>query len=112
VEKGDGAPSTGTSTGSKRTEKHPAAPRHSKKRPRSSETTEVLENPTSKHRRIIQNWSNEEEEENLTTDLLNPRRKKGCRADGLGGTIETSSGTSSRDTDGINCGYVPCAATK
>jgi hypothetical protein len=76
VEKGDGAPSTGTSTGSKRMEKHPAAPEHSKKRPRSSETTEVLENLTSKRRRIIQNWSDEEEEENLTANLLNPRRKK------------------------------------
>jgi hypothetical protein len=55
VEKGDGAPSTRTSTGSKRTEKHPAAPEHSKKRPGSSETMEVPENPTSKRRRIIQN---------------------------------------------------------
>jgi hypothetical protein len=42
VEKGDGAPSTRTSTGSKRMEKHPAAPEHSKKRPGSSETMEVL----------------------------------------------------------------------
>jgi hypothetical protein len=55
VEKGDGAPSTGTSTGSKRTEKHPAAPEHSKKRSGSSETTEVPKNLTSKRRRIIQN---------------------------------------------------------
>jgi hypothetical protein len=76
VEKGDRAPSTGTSTSSKRTEKHPAAPEHLKKRPGSSETTEVPKNPTSKRRRIIQNWSDEEEEENLTADLLNPRRKK------------------------------------
>jgi hypothetical protein len=53
MEKGDGAPSTGTSTGSKRMEKHPAAPNHSKKRIGSLETTEVPENLTSKRRQII-----------------------------------------------------------
>jgi hypothetical protein len=52
MEKGDRAPSTGTSTGSKRTEKHPATPEHLKKRPGSSETTEVPKNLTSKRRRI------------------------------------------------------------
>jgi hypothetical protein len=54
MEKGDGAPSTRTSTGSKRTEKHLVAPENLKKRPGSSETIEVPENPTSKRRRIIQ----------------------------------------------------------
>jgi hypothetical protein len=76
VEKGDRAPSTRTSTSSKNTEKHLATLEHSKKRSRSSETTEVPENPTSKRRRIIQNLSDEEEEENLTADLLNPCRRK------------------------------------
>jgi hypothetical protein len=37
----------------------------------------VLENPTSKRRQIIQNWSDEEEEENPTANLLNPHRWKG-----------------------------------
>jgi hypothetical protein len=54
-------------------EKQPVAPDHSKKRPGSSEATGVPENPTNKRRRIIQDWSDEDEEENLTADLLNPR---------------------------------------
>jgi hypothetical protein len=53
-------------------EKKPVAPDHSKKRPGSSEATGVLKNPTSKRRRIIQDWSDEDKEENLTADLLNP----------------------------------------
>jgi hypothetical protein len=77
VEKGDGAPSTRTNTGSRTTEKHPVAPEHSKKRPRSAETTGMMENPTSKRHRIIQDWSDEDEEENLTTNLLNPHQRKG-----------------------------------
>jgi hypothetical protein len=52
-EEEDGAPSTGTGTRSRTTDKHPVAPEHSKKRPNSSETMGVLENPTSKHRRMI-----------------------------------------------------------
>jgi hypothetical protein len=76
VEKGDGVPSTRTNTSSKRMEKHPAALEHSKKRTGSLETTEVLENLTSKRRRIIQDWSVEDEENDLTTNLLNPRRRK------------------------------------
>jgi hypothetical protein len=32
----------------------------------------VPENPTSKRRRIIQNWSDEDKEENPTADLLTP----------------------------------------
>jgi hypothetical protein len=54
VEKGDGAPSAGTDTGSRKTEKHLVALEYSKKRPGSSETTGMLENPTSKRRRMIQ----------------------------------------------------------
>jgi hypothetical protein len=72
----EGAPSTGTDTRSQGAEKHPVAPDHSKKRPRSSEATGAPENPTSKHRRIIQDWSDEEEEENLTADMLNPCQRK------------------------------------
>jgi hypothetical protein len=53
-EEGDGAPSTGIDTRSRVAEKQPVAPEHSKKRPESSETMGVSENPTSKHRRIIQ----------------------------------------------------------
>jgi hypothetical protein len=37
----------------------------------------VPKNPTSKRRRIIQYWSDKDEEENPTTDLLNPCQKKG-----------------------------------
>jgi hypothetical protein len=58
-------------------EKQPVAPDHSKKNPWSSEATGVPENLTSKRRWIIQDWSDEDEEENLTTDLLNPCQKKG-----------------------------------
>jgi hypothetical protein len=76
VDKGDRAPSTRTSTSSKRTEKHPAAPEHSKKRPGSSETTEVPENLTNKRRQIIQDWSDEDEENDPTADLLNPHQRK------------------------------------
>jgi hypothetical protein len=72
-EEGGRAPSTGTNTRSRMAEKQPVAPKHSKKRPRSSETTRVPKNPTSKRRQIIQNWSDEEEKENPTTDLLTPR---------------------------------------
>jgi hypothetical protein len=36
----------------------------------------VLENPTSKRHRMIQSWSDEDEEENSTTDLLIPRQRK------------------------------------
>jgi hypothetical protein len=74
---GEGAPSTGIDTRSMVAEKQPAASDHSKKRPGSSETTEALENLTSKRRRIIQDWSDKDEEENPATDLLNPRQRKG-----------------------------------
>jgi hypothetical protein len=77
VEEGDGAPSTETDTRSRTTDKHPVAPEHLKKRPRSSETMGMLENPTSKHRQMIQSWSDDEEEENPTTNLLIPRQRKG-----------------------------------
>jgi hypothetical protein len=73
VEEGDGAPSVGRNTGSRRAEKHPVTTEHSKKRPRSSETTGTQENPTNKRRRMIQSWSDEDEEENLITDMLTPR---------------------------------------
>jgi hypothetical protein len=36
----------------------------------------MLENPTSKRRRMIQSWS-DEEEENLAADLLTPHQRKG-----------------------------------
>jgi hypothetical protein len=35
------------------------------------------ENPTSKRHRMIQSWSDEDEEENPTADLLIPRQRKG-----------------------------------
>jgi hypothetical protein len=35
------------------------------------------ENPTSKRRRMIQSWSDEDEEENPATDLLTPCQRKG-----------------------------------
>jgi hypothetical protein len=35
------------------------------------------ENPTSKRRRMIQSWSDEDEEENPAADLLTPRQRKG-----------------------------------
>jgi hypothetical protein len=57
--------------------KHPVALEHSKKRPGSSETMGVLENLTSKCRRIIQSWLDEDKEENPTADLLIPRKRKG-----------------------------------
>jgi hypothetical protein len=71
-----GAPSTRTDTRSRMMEKHPVAPEHSKKRPGSLETTGMPKNPTSKRRRIIQDWSDEDEENDPTTDLLNPHRRK------------------------------------
>jgi predicted lipid-binding transport protein (Tim44 family) len=74
---GEGAPSTRTDTRSKVAEKQPVTPDHSKKRPGSSEATGAHENPTSKHRQIIQDWSDEDEEENPTADLLNFRQRKG-----------------------------------
>jgi hypothetical protein len=77
TEGGEGAPSTGTDTKSRMMEKHPVAPEHSKKRPGSLETTGLPKNPTSKRRRIIQDWSDEDKEENLISNLLNPRRRKG-----------------------------------
>jgi hypothetical protein len=52
-------------------------PEHSKKRPGSSETMGVPENPTSKHRWMIQSWSDEDEEENPTSNLCIPRQRKG-----------------------------------
>jgi hypothetical protein len=77
VEEGDGAPSAGADTGSRRAEKHPVTPKHSKKRLRSSETTGMPENLTSKRRRMIQSWSDEDKEENPVVDLLTPRQRKG-----------------------------------
>jgi hypothetical protein len=73
-EGGEGAPSTGIDMRSRMAEKQLVTPEHSKKRPGSLES---MGNLTSKHRRIIQDWSDEDEEENLTTDLLNPRHRKG-----------------------------------
>jgi hypothetical protein len=67
-EGGEGAPSTGTDTRSRMAEKQPVALDHSKKRPGSSEAMGVPKNPTSKRSRIIQDWSDEDEEENPTTD--------------------------------------------
>jgi tRNA G37 N-methylase TrmD len=58
-------------------DKHPVTPEHSKKRLGSLETMGVPENLTSKHHRMIQSWSDEDEEENPTADLLNPRQRKG-----------------------------------
>jgi hypothetical protein len=66
-----------TDTKSRMPEKQPVVPEHSKKRPRSSEAMGVPENLTSKRHRIIQNWSDEDEEENPTADLLTPHQKKG-----------------------------------
>jgi hypothetical protein len=77
IEKGDGAPSIETNTDSRRAEKHAVTPEHSKKRSGSSETTRILENLTTKRRRMIQSWSNEDEEENLAADLLTPHQRKG-----------------------------------
>jgi hypothetical protein len=76
-EGGEGAPSTGTDTRSRMAEKQPVALDHSKKRPRSSEAMGVPENLTSKRRQIIQDWSDEDEEENPNANLLNPRQRKG-----------------------------------
>jgi hypothetical protein len=59
IEEGEGAPSAGTDTSSRRAEKHPITPEHLKKRPGSSET---MGNPTSKCRWIIQDWSDEDKE--------------------------------------------------
>jgi hypothetical protein len=112
MEKRDGAPSTRTSSDSKRTEKHPATPEQSKKRQRSSETTEVLENPTSKRRRIIQDWSDEDEENDPTADLLNPHWRKDVEQMVQEGAIETSSGTSAGNADSVNRCYITCATTK
>jgi hypothetical protein len=53
--------------------KQPVASDHSKKRLGSLEATGAPENLTNKRRRIIQDWSDEDEEENSTADLLNPR---------------------------------------
>jgi hypothetical protein len=55
-----------------------SSPEHSKKRSESSEAAGVPENPTSKRCQIIQNWSDEDEEENPTTDLLTPHQRKGA----------------------------------
>jgi hypothetical protein len=74
---GEGAPSTRTDTRSKMAEKQPVASDHSKKRPGSSEATGAPVNSTSKRRRIIQDWSDEDDEENPIVDLLNPRQRKG-----------------------------------
>jgi hypothetical protein len=38
----------------------------------------VPENPTSKRRRMIKNWLDEDKEENPSTDLLIPRWRKGA----------------------------------
>jgi hypothetical protein len=35
------------------------------------------ENPANKRRRMIQSWSDEDEEENPATDLLTPHQRKG-----------------------------------
>jgi hypothetical protein len=35
----------------------------------------IPKNPTNKHHRMIQSWSDEEQEENLTADLLIPRQR-------------------------------------
>jgi hypothetical protein len=76
-EEGDRAPSTGIDTRSMMAGKHLVTPENSKKRPRSSQTIGVPENSTSKHRRMIQSWSDEDEEENPTANLLIPRQRKG-----------------------------------
>jgi hypothetical protein len=77
VEEEDGAPSAGTDIDSRRAEKHPVTPEHSNKRSGSLETTGMPENPTSKRRRMIQSWSDKDEEENPATNLLTPRQRKG-----------------------------------
>jgi hypothetical protein len=76
-EGGEGTLSTRTDTRSRMAEKQPVASEHSRKRSGSSEAMGVPENLTSKHRRIIQDWSDENEEENSTADLLNPHQRKG-----------------------------------
>jgi hypothetical protein len=40
------------------------------------------ENLTSKQRQVIQSWSDEDKEENLATDLLTPRQRKGVEQTG------------------------------
>jgi hypothetical protein len=72
-EEGDGALSAETDTRSRMIDKHPVTSEHSKKRPGSSETIGVPENPTNKRHRIIQNWLDEDEEKNPTVDLRIPR---------------------------------------
>jgi hypothetical protein len=77
VEEGDRAPSIEIDTRSRTTDKHPVALEHLKKMPRSSETMGMPENLTSKHCQMIQSWSDEDEEENPTADLLIPHQRKG-----------------------------------
>jgi hypothetical protein len=77
VEEGDGAPRATIDNGSRRVEMHLVAPENSKKRPGSSETMRMPENPTSKRRRMIQSWLDEDEEENPAADLLTPHQRKG-----------------------------------
>jgi hypothetical protein len=77
VKEGNKAPSATIDTSSRRAEKHPVTPEHSKKRPGSSETMRMLENLTSKRRRMIQSWLDEDEEENPAADLLTPHQRKG-----------------------------------
>jgi hypothetical protein len=85
-EEGGRAPSTETDTRSRMVEKQPVTPEHLKKRPGSSEATGVPENSTSKRRQIIQNWSDEDEEENPTADLVTPRQRKGAKQLALEGS--------------------------
>jgi hypothetical protein len=111
VEKGDGAPSAGTDTGSRKTEKHLVALEYSKKRPGSSETTGMLENPTSKRRRMIQ-ASRMMMKKKTGCRSAHRSSKEGRRADKPGGAVKTSSSTIAGNTDGVHCSYITGAATK
>jgi hypothetical protein len=56
--------------------KSPIVADQSKKRARSSQANESLEDSTRKRHRMVQDWSEDEEDENASAYMLNPWKKR------------------------------------
>jgi hypothetical protein len=59
-----------------KTGKSPVAVGQSKKRARSPQADKALEDSTRKHHRMVRDWSKDEEDEDASAYMLNPRKRR------------------------------------
>jgi hypothetical protein len=82
------------------TRKSPVAAGQSKKRARSPQADKALEDSTRKHRRMVRDWSEDEEDEDASAYMLNPRKRR---------SEQTTQGGSTPPAKGPQDGQTPPA---